>query len=520
MNIDNPKLTSFALGELPGKEHASLKKEIAGDLELLNEIAEISKFEGALKGEFRNESTTLRLDHGQRQHLLAQLKPGPPHPFPAFIPIFGVALAASFILAAWVTLKNSRTQRERLSSVATDSERIDSAAISTPPVTISFILNPEEVLASSAASGIKNQATAAPPLEPSIFAKPKRQPTLPKGPSLAKSDASESIPELPAMAKALSNRFADFTENQSPGSYSERKLHIRDGGFVTASDAPLMGLPMIALKDPSLSEFRNALMAGNLPKPDGIRLDELINHFDYRYPKLGSDEEFALAIEIGGCPWADDHLIAKVDASARPRGNRAPGIVAEAAGLQVHFNPTLVAKYRLLGYRNKEGKPSAFLLSGEVLPDQKITFLYEIVPVAASHIPDQQQTERMRLARHAAPQDGSPPSLLHADILFRLPGESSLGRLAAPAGSATQQTASEHTASEDLRFASAVAAFGLYLSGDPNVSSLSLSEIEKLARDSAGENPLKKRREFLEMIAAFMERESSHSEGSISLDPR
>ena len=62
----------------------------------------------------------------------------------------------------------------------------------------------------------------------------------------------------------------------------------------------------------SYSVMRRQIMNGSAPA--GIRIEELINYFDYDYPAPppGSEHPFSISTEVSPAPWAPDHLLAKI----------------------------------------------------------------------------------------------------------------------------------------------------------------------------------------------------------------
>jgi len=62
----------------------------------------------------------------------------------------------------------------------------------------------------------------------------------------------------------------------------------------------------------SYSIMRRQIMNGS--SPAGIRIEELINYFDYDYPAPapGSEHPFSITTEISTAPWAYGHLLAKI----------------------------------------------------------------------------------------------------------------------------------------------------------------------------------------------------------------
>ena len=49
-----------------------------------------------------------------------------------------------------------------------------------------------------------------------------------------------------------------------------------------------------------------------LPPPDAVRIEEMINYFDYDYPQPTDAHPFALYTEIAPCPWNADHQLLHV----------------------------------------------------------------------------------------------------------------------------------------------------------------------------------------------------------------
>ena len=49
-----------------------------------------------------------------------------------------------------------------------------------------------------------------------------------------------------------------------------------------------------------------------LPPPDAVRIEEMINYFDYDYPAPTDEHPFALFTEVAPCPWNADHQLLHV----------------------------------------------------------------------------------------------------------------------------------------------------------------------------------------------------------------
>ncbi|MEK7953215.1 Amuc_1099 family pilus-like system protein [Luteolibacter soli] len=78
----------------------------------------------------------------------------------------------------------------------------------------------------------------------------------------------------------------------------------------------------------SYTNVRRMLMEGRPVPADAVRIEELVNYFDYRYEGPKGDGPFAVHGTLATCPWSPQHLLARVaikgreiEAKARPASN-------------------------------------------------------------------------------------------------------------------------------------------------------------------------------------------------------
>jgi Ca-activated chloride channel family protein len=155
-------------------------------------------------------------------------------------------------------------------------------------------------------------------------------------------------------------------------------------------------------------------------------------------------------------------------------------VVAKDVKLQVDFDPAVVAKYRLVGYENRDIKDEQFrddnVDAGEIGAGHQVTALYELELTAAGKLaPGPLGLVRIR---HKTP-DGTKAT------------EATFAMTSAPAPSFA-------AASSDLRFAFAVAAFADVLRGADDAKGWSLGDIVRVAHDAQGDDP--DRAELLTLI--------------------
>ncbi|MGH7497733.1 MAG: YfbK domain-containing protein [Gemmatimonadales bacterium] len=95
-----------------------------------------------------------------------------------------------------------------------------------------------------------------------------------------------------------------------PGN-TEAYARIEENRFLAAMTNPLSTFS-IDVDAASYSNVRRFLSSGSLPPADAVRLEEMVNYFTYRYPEPDGSDPFAVATEVGPCPWASDHRLVKI----------------------------------------------------------------------------------------------------------------------------------------------------------------------------------------------------------------
>jgi Ca-activated chloride channel family protein len=170
--------------------------------------------------------------------------------------------------------------------------------------------------------------------------------------------------------------------------------------------------------------------------------------------------------------------------------------VAKDVKLQVEFNPARVRAYRLLGYEDRLLRDEDFANdakdAGEVGAGHPVTALYEIV---RSDVPlDVPLPETTELRYQRPPVTDAPrDELLHVAMRYKDP-DGDRSRLVTHPVSARRGYASE-----SMRFASAVAGFGMLLRESPHSGSLSWQQVVDLARNSRGDDRDGYRADFIRL---------------------
>jgi Ca-activated chloride channel homolog len=174
--------------------------------------------------------------------------------------------------------------------------------------------------------------------------------------------------------------------------------------------------------------------------------------------------------------------------------------VAKGVKIQLRFNPKLVQSYRLVGYENRLLDREEFYDdkkdAGEIGADQTITALYEIQPVGNARSWVEVAKSLTWLTGAEPDQSLNAEDALRINCRYKLPNaqESSAFSLDLLA-----QSTDFEDASENMRFATSVAAAGLLLKESQNKGDLTWKQVIKWTEAAMGFDPGQWRKEFLEM---------------------
>ncbi|WP_339507993.1 vWA domain-containing protein [Pseudomonas sp. RL_35y_Pfl2_P42] len=168
-------------------------------------------------------------------------------------------------------------------------------------------------------------------------------------------------------------------------------------------------------------------------------------------------------------------------------------VVAKNVKLQVEFNPAQVSEYRLLGYENRALKREDFsndkVDAGEIGAGHTVTALYEIVPAG-----EKGWLEPLRYGQSRAVVAQKNGELAMLRVRYQQPEGGKSLLIERPIANQVAP------ASEDLRFAAAVAAFSQQLKDGRYTGDFSLKDTEALARGARGDDRFGLRNEFVQLV--------------------
>jgi Ca-activated chloride channel family protein len=95
---------------------------------------------------------------------------------------------------------------------------------------------------------------------------------------------------------------------------------IHENGYKNPLNDPLSTFS-IDVDAASYSNIRRFINEGQKPVPDAVRIEEMINYFDYDYPQPHDGNPFAIVHELGVCPWNKDNLLLHIGLQGEKMAN-------------------------------------------------------------------------------------------------------------------------------------------------------------------------------------------------------
>ncbi|MBD3906864.1 von Willebrand factor type A domain-containing protein [Chryseobacterium sp. Ch-15] len=176
--------------------------------------------------------------------------------------------------------------------------------------------------------------------------------------------------------------------------------------------------------------------------------------------------------------------------------------IAKDVKIQIEFNPKYVKSYRLIGYENRKLKNEDFtndkIDAGELGSGHTVTALYEVIPndVNSEFLPKENDLKYTKNTNDENFND----ELATVKFRYKKPD----GDTSSEIVQVVKNTESSFSSSsDDFKFASSVAWFGLVLRNSALIKNKDLNEIEKLAKKGRGKDEDGYRAEFVRLIETY-----------------
>ena len=129
----------------------------------------------------------------------------------------------------------------------------------------------------------------------------------------------------------------------------------------------------------SYANIRRFIEQGQKPPAGAVRIEEMVNYFDYNYPQPQGEHPLSIISEMGNCPWNKEHLLLhiglqgkKIDMSKAPRNNLVFLLDVSGSMSQENKLPLVKQAFKLLVNNLREEDRVAIVVyagaAGLVLP--------------------------------------------------------------------------------------------------------------------------------------------------------
>lgn len=341
--MNDPRITSYALGELEGQAREDFERELAASDDLqkqLNETINLAEALGALPmptEQLEPETRSALLDECAKNQARRRksniLRFAVPISLAAAASLVALAVVTRIETPAPTTLADAKGQEIS----APDSSIAQATAPAKPAEAVALAQTLEKADGRAAQlAGVPASVSSAP--APAIVsAVPADTDAL-----LARADAlpanvagqikaftggwgKAEAPARGARARQFAGEQGGFVRAPSAEFNTEAYNAIRENTFLDARQNPLSTFS-IDVDTASYSNVRRFLRDGATPPAGAIRTEELINYFTYNYPQPQNAAPFSVNLEVASAPWDAKRGLVRIGLKGRdlPASERAP----------------------------------------------------------------------------------------------------------------------------------------------------------------------------------------------------
>ena len=250
----------------------------------------------------------------------------------------------------------------------------------------------------------------------------------------------------------------------------------------------------IKVNTESYNKVKQFLRNNQLPPRDAVRIEEMINYFDYNYSSSDDEIPFSVTTEVSKSPWNNKCKLMHIGFKGKlPKRRMSPEFehdfvhttTAKDVRIRLEFDPTKVKTFKLVGYENKgfSGKDiyhNCEMYADDLCVGQVSTVLYELMPNDETFNSNKIMTLKFG---------------------YKLPDKDQWRIFIYPVA---EQYVQFDKASDSFRFSAAVAAFGMMLKDSDNMQDITYNEVINIAKSSKGLDKKGYRKEFINLVKTAM----------------
>ena len=313
-DVNDPRWTAYILDELDAGERDAIEAELAADEGAREYVDSLRAATELLELGFLDDPSEQapKLDDIQRQRVVSAAAKSPRRANWALIGA-GVAAAAGLVLFVLV----DRTRSGDESAESAELEKLTEGVDRLRDEYKSLSVTPEQDGYRQVGSGdvlVFDPTEASSSEEKGLHRSPRR-------PSAVTGTATTSTPVVAGIIAPDSD--GDMDGKVAGTHDTEQYDHIAENGFVAIVDDPLSTFS-IDVDTASYSNMRRFVNRKSLPPAGAVRIEEMINYFDYAYAPPTSEVPFAVHVDVAEAPWAPTHRLVRIGLKGRefPREHR------------------------------------------------------------------------------------------------------------------------------------------------------------------------------------------------------
>jgi hypothetical protein len=282
-----------------------------------------------------------------------------------------------------------------------------------------------------------------------------------------------------------------------------KHLNLYDKPFRDVRKQPGSNFPLTRRKTETFNRVKEYIEKEEVPPQQLIKIEEMINYFNYDYPLPQGDELFTVTTELAECPWEPGHFLLNIGLQAKiveadQQLRQRDFVIAKNLKMNVAFKDNFISAYRLLGHGNREPVPGESVEndmdSSHLRMGQTMTTLYQLIPDKESidsylENKDNQDKEPQIATIHIRYYDPEKDDkeLLEETYPVRHPLDCD----------------GLDSASEDFIFSAVVAQFAMILK-NPGIENFTrMAQLINTARDAVGEDRFGYRKEFIKLLEKY-----------------
>jgi Ca-activated chloride channel family protein len=341
INLDDPNLTAFALGELPATDHAKMEEAVASSPEAQSLVAETQQFARLLRAEYEADRQQPKSDVLEKRPYLVGMEE---QRRSSSRYQWGSLAAALAIFAVLGALAISTIQREsgRLEKRIADNpkpavskEAASETTVEAEPGPSADVYVAQQPVAPNATPPsittvpeLTEEPAKVAPSTTHAFKDSKQPPAMDSaaGKMAGLGSGHFSAPAPPPMARMLRKSApGELTEADMPSRYRQdfntaTYDRVEENPFLPAATNPLSTFS-IDVDTASYSNVRRFINNGSLPPKDAVRVEEMINYFSYDYREPEGDTPFSIDLDATACPWDSSHRLLRIGLKGREVAN-------------------------------------------------------------------------------------------------------------------------------------------------------------------------------------------------------